>query len=86
VEHLALFLSVFQRFRCRRTIWTRLSRTGPEAACAPLLELPGAVIARHTAAIPFENLDIVLRRPVRLDNGAMQAKARSAPGATDTAS
>ncbi len=28
----------------------------------------------HTAAIPFENLDVLLRRPVRLDGASLEAK------------
>lgn len=46
-----------------------LDETGP-----PSLTLLRNVIARHTAAIPFENLDIILGRPIRLDIGSIQAK------------
>jgi N-hydroxyarylamine O-acetyltransferase len=28
----------------------------------------------HVAAIPFENLDVLLRRPIRLDGAALEAK------------
>jgi N-hydroxyarylamine O-acetyltransferase len=37
-----------------------------------------AVLAAHMAAIPFENLDVLLGRPVRLDLEGLQAKLVSA--------
>jgi N-hydroxyarylamine O-acetyltransferase len=46
-----------------------LDRIGPAS-----LGLLQTVIARHAAAIPFENLDIVLGRPILLDAGSVQAK------------
>lgn len=33
-----------------------------------------AIVARHTAVIPFENVDSFLGRPVRLDSGSLTAK------------
>jgi len=51
-----------------------LNRIGLDAAGPPDLALLTAVIARHTATIPFENLDIVLGRPIRLDLASLQAK------------
>jgi N-hydroxyarylamine O-acetyltransferase len=51
-----------------------LSRIGMRAVGPPSLALLGEVISRHTAVIPFENLDIVLGRPIRLDIGSLQAK------------
>jgi N-hydroxyarylamine O-acetyltransferase len=51
-----------------------LSRIGLIEAGPPSLALLGAVIARHAASIPFENLDIVLCRPIRLDIASVQAK------------
>jgi N-hydroxyarylamine O-acetyltransferase len=51
-----------------------LERIGLAVAGAPSLALLRAVVARHTATIPFENLDIVLGRPIRLDIGSLQAK------------
>lgn len=51
-----------------------LARIGLPAAGPPTLELLEAIVAAHTAAIPFENLDIILGRPIRLDIGSIQAK------------
>ena len=51
-----------------------LERIGLPAVGAPSLALLRAVVARHAATIPFENLDIVLGRPIRLDIGSVQAK------------
>jgi N-hydroxyarylamine O-acetyltransferase len=51
-----------------------LARIGLPAAGPPTLELLAAIVAAHTAAIPFENLDIILGRPIRLDIGSIQAK------------
>ncbi len=44
--------------------------SGGEAALTTLRELHEA----HVAAIPFENLDILLGRPIRLDLASLQAK------------
>jgi N-hydroxyarylamine O-acetyltransferase len=46
-----------------------LSMDGP-----PSPALLRAVIAHHAASVPFENLDIVLGRPILLDIAALQAK------------
>ena len=51
-----------------------LARVSLKATAEPSAALLRAVIARHTATIPFENLDIVLGRPMRLDLGSIQAK------------
>ena len=51
-----------------------LTRIGLPATGLPSLTLLRAVIARHSATIPFENLDIVLGRPVRLDISSIQTK------------
>jgi len=40
----------------------------------PDLALLQTIIAGHTASIPFENLDVILGRPIRLDIGSIQAK------------
>lgn len=40
----------------------------------PTLAVLNAVIAHHVAAIPFENLDVLLGRPVRLDPASLQQK------------
>lgn len=51
-----------------------LSRIGVRSPQPPTLDFLHEIIARHTAAIPFENLDIILGRPIRLDIGSIQAK------------
>jgi N-hydroxyarylamine O-acetyltransferase len=49
----------------------RIGYAGPRA---PTLETLRAVHLRHTEAIPFENLDPLLGRPVRLDTESLQLK------------
>ena len=49
-------------------------RIGYTGARAPTLETLRAVHFRHTEALPFENLDPFLRRPVRLDMESLQQK------------
>ena len=44
-----------------------LRRIGVEAPGAPDLALLRTVVARHAGAIPFENIDVLLRRGVRID-------------------
>jgi N-hydroxyarylamine O-acetyltransferase len=51
-----------------------LARIGLSGHDTPSLPLLCAVIARHAATIPFENLDIILGRTIRLDIGSLQAK------------
>ncbi|MDR3529449.1 MAG: arylamine N-acetyltransferase, partial [Rhodopila sp.] len=51
-----------------------LARIGVPAGGQASLPLLQAVIAAHAARIPFENLDIVLGRPIRLDIASIQAK------------
>lgn len=51
-----------------------LTRIGLADAGAPALGLLRRIVAGHTATIPFENLDIVLGRPILLDTDAIQAK------------
>jgi N-hydroxyarylamine O-acetyltransferase len=41
---------------------------------SPTLETLAGLIRAHTAHIPFENLDVLLGRPVRLDLGSLQDK------------
>ena len=53
---------------------TYSARIGLPDADPPSLALLGRVIAYHTSTIPFENLDIILGRPVRLDIASIQAK------------
>jgi N-hydroxyarylamine O-acetyltransferase len=49
----------------------RIGYTGP---AGPTLDTLRALILRHTEAIPFENLDPLLRRPVRLDAASLEEK------------
>jgi N-hydroxyarylamine O-acetyltransferase len=49
-------------------------RIGYTGTRAPTLETLRAVHFRHTEALPFENLDPFLRRPVRLDAASLQQK------------
>ena len=50
---------------------TRIGYAGPLAAT---LETLRAIALRHPSAIPFENLDAYLRRPVLLDVASLQRK------------
>jgi N-hydroxyarylamine O-acetyltransferase len=43
------------------------ARVGYSGPREPTLAVLRAIIAGHTGAIPFENLDVVAKRPVRLD-------------------
>jgi N-hydroxyarylamine O-acetyltransferase len=40
----------------------------------PTLAVLRAIVAGHTAAIPFENLDVLAQRPIRLDLPALREK------------
>lgn len=51
-----------------------LVRIGYAGARAPTVAALREVHLRHTATIPFENLDPLLRRPTSLEAGALQAK------------
>lgn len=51
-----------------------LTRIGLANTDLEPLDLLRAVIAGHVAAIPFENLDIVLGRRIALDLGSLEAK------------
>jgi N-hydroxyarylamine O-acetyltransferase len=50
----------------RRIGWTR--------AVTPRYEILAGLLRAHTARIPFENLDVLLGRPIRLDLDGLQAK------------
>lgn len=41
---------------------------------SPIYETLAGLLTAHTARIPFENLDVLLNRPVRLDLGSIQDK------------
>lgn len=49
-------------------------RIGLPGARAPTLDTLRAIHARHPQAVPFENLDPFLRRPVKLDLAALERK------------
>ena len=49
----------------------RVGYRGPRACTLAVLD---AVHEAHVSAIPFENLDVLLGRPIRLDPGSLQAK------------
>jgi N-hydroxyarylamine O-acetyltransferase len=49
-------------------------RIGHDGGRAPTLETLRAIVARHAEAIPFENLDPLLGRPVRLDAASLEKK------------
>lgn len=51
-----------------------LARIGYGGPRAPTLETLRALSALHPAAIPFENLDVLMRRPIRLDIDALTEK------------
>ncbi len=51
-----------------------LRRIGGVDCRAPDLGTLRAIVARHARAIPFENLDPFLRRPVRLDTASLTSK------------
>jgi N-hydroxyarylamine O-acetyltransferase len=51
-----------------------LTRIGGKAPLAPGLDGLAALHCAHCAAIPFENLDILLGRPIALDLSALEAK------------
>jgi N-hydroxyarylamine O-acetyltransferase len=51
-----------------------LTRVGESRALAPGLDALFALHRAHCAAIPFENLDLLLGRPIALDLPSLQAK------------
>ena len=51
-----------------------LARIGYEGSTEPTIETLRALHLAHALAMPFENLDIVLGRPIRLDLASLQAK------------
>jgi N-hydroxyarylamine O-acetyltransferase len=50
---------------------TRIGYSGPREATLAVVQ---TLVARHSAAIPFENLDVLLKRPIRLDLPSLYAK------------
>src|SRR5882757_228925 len=51
-----------------------LARIGLTGRPDPTLESLRAVVAAHCMAIPFENIDVLLGRPPKLDLASLQAK------------
>jgi N-hydroxyarylamine O-acetyltransferase len=60
--------------RDRLDLDSYLARIGYDGALAPALEVLGGLHLAHATHIPFENLDILLGRPVLLDLDGLQAK------------
>ena len=50
-----------------------LDRIGVDGA-APSLTTLRAIVAAHAASIPFENIDVLLGRPPKLDIASLQDK------------
>lgn len=53
---------------------TWLRRIGYSGPLAPTLTVLRAIVAAHSATIPFENVDVLLGRVPRLDLASLQAK------------
>jgi N-hydroxyarylamine O-acetyltransferase len=51
-----------------------LERVGARPPLAPSAEALAGLQQAHVGAVPFENLDILLGRPISLDLGSLQAK------------
>jgi N-hydroxyarylamine O-acetyltransferase len=51
--------------------FARIGLAGPRA---PTREILAEIMRAHVAAIPFENLDVLLGRPIRTDPGAVMQK------------
>jgi N-hydroxyarylamine O-acetyltransferase len=51
--------------------FARIGYSGPRS---PALDTLRAIVAGHTTAIPFENLDVLLKRAIRLDLPSIQQK------------
>lgn len=53
-----------------------LERIGLLRPSAPNLDTLRSVVAAHIAAIPFENIDVLLGRPPKLDPQSLQNKLK----------
>ena len=51
-----------------------LARIGYSGPTKPDLATLGALLAAHMNAVPFENIDVLLQRPIRLDLESLQKK------------
>jgi N-hydroxyarylamine O-acetyltransferase len=74
MPRLTVFFRLFSMPPSELDLDAYLARIGLNTAGPPTLALLRAIIAAHTATIPFENLDIILGRPIRLDIGSIRAK------------
>jgi N-hydroxyarylamine O-acetyltransferase len=54
-----------------------LSRIGYSGPTEPNLATLGGLLAAHMNAIPFENIDVLLGRPIRLDLEHPSSEARA---------
>src|SRR4029077_3297684 len=50
------------------------ARTGYAGPVAPTLPVLNGIVRAHAQAIPFENLDVLLGRPIGLSTDALQRK------------
>jgi N-hydroxyarylamine O-acetyltransferase len=50
------------------------ARIGYSGSREPTLAVLRAIVAGHTSAIPFENLDVLAKRPIRLDLPSLREK------------
>jgi N-hydroxyarylamine O-acetyltransferase len=50
------------------------ARIGYAGQRNPTLEVLNAIVEAHIQSIPFENLDVLLRRPIRLEPAAIFQK------------
>ena len=50
------------------------SRIGYSGPSTPTLAVLRAIHALHPASIPFENIDVLLKTPIRLDAASLHAK------------
>src|SRR3569623_268764 len=53
---------------------TYLKRIGYAGPLEPTFDTLAAIVGLHVVAIPFENLDVLLGRPPRLDLPSLEAK------------
>jgi N-hydroxyarylamine O-acetyltransferase len=51
--------------------FARIGYSGPREATLAVLQ---ALVSRHAATIPFENLDVMLKRPIQLDQSSLYGK------------
>ena len=51
-----------------------LARIGYSGGVEPTLPVLRAIVAAHSAVIPFENIDVLLKRPIPLDVRSLQRK------------